>query len=146
MRLLMAAVGLIFLSGCAADYALIKSENVDSTYNKRTLRWSGTFGGTTTTYYIKAFRKDGMIALCGVRIMEAAAVADDLAGTWIERAQVYLGSRENTVASGRFIGEVLEGTPLDQITARCIKTKTPATDSTLFYPIGLVGDPVEIFY
>ncbi len=142
MRYLWAVVGLILVSGCAADDVLLMREDVDSTYHLRTIRWSGTFEGGTTTYYIKAFRKDGMIAVCGVRIMEPSGWADDLAETWIDRSRIYVGSRQNTVASGSILGAV---DPTDKLTARCVKTKTPAPDNTAFFPIGLVGSAVRIY-
>lgn len=146
MRLLIAAVGMVALMGCVADGTLLPQENVDASYTEVTLRWSGTFGGSTTTYYIKSFEKDGMIALCGVRVTEVSAVADDLADLWFEQGQIAIGSRQNTVTSARFMGAVPPSTPRDQMMARCIKTNTPATDSLLGASPRVVGDEIVIFY
>ncbi len=146
MRLLAAAVGLVALTGCVAGGTLLAKQDVDDSFTEVTLRWAGTFGGTTSTYYIKSFEKDGMIALCGVRVSEEAAVADDLAGTWVEQARVAVGGRQNTIASGRFMNEVPAGTPRDQMTAMCIRTITPATAALLAVTPRLVGGAVEIHY
>ena len=147
MRHLMAVVSLLALLGCATegDISRLPVENVDASYKKKTLRWSGTFGGSTSTYYIKAFNKDGMIALCGVRVGEQAGVADDLADVWFEGASVYIGRRGNRIASARFIGAVEPDTPRDKMEAYCIKTTTPAEDTVIYQPIGLVGGAIEIW-
>ncbi len=144
MRLLAAAVGLLALTGCVTEGTLLAKQDVEDSFTEVTIRWAGTFGGTTSTYYIKSFEKDGMIALCGVRVGEEGGSADELTDKWFEQGQVAIGSRKNTITSARFIAAVPPSTPRDQMTARCIKTNTPATDSLLGASPRVVGGEVVI--
>jgi hypothetical protein len=143
----LAMIGL-FLVGCASTDigTIIAQQPIDSSFEKITLRWKGTFGGANSVYYLKTFEQDGKVAVCGARVNEDTAVFDDLSDTWFDKAYVTIGSAQNKVASARFITGIDAPTVGRGAMARCVRTEAPANYSNLNGRARVRGGAITVTY
>ena len=139
---------LVVLAGCMSPgvSAMLPKEAVDATYTEGTIRWAGTFGGLTSTYYVKTYELDGMMAVCGARVSERTGFFDDLADQWFVQAFVVVGSRDNKIVSASFMAEALPETPRSEIVANCVKSTVSATETLLNARAAVTGEGIEIQY
>ncbi|MBK18381.1 MAG: hypothetical protein CMM52_06045 [Rhodospirillaceae bacterium] len=81
------------LTGCKTtdDYSLLSKQSIDYSYDKKIIKWRGTFEDSTSVYYMKLYNEGGTLGICGGRIMERTAVFHDLTSEWFDQAYVVVG-------------------------------------------------------
>lgn len=73
------SLALILLSACVPPQKELPPQLVDDSFNNYTMRWGGTFRGSSTKVYIKTFDHGGMLAVCALRD-EDVGTAEQLSG------------------------------------------------------------------
>ena len=138
----------LLLAGCVTTGvgSILPQQRVDDSFDKRTLRWSGDFGGARSIYYIKTFEESGKLAVCAARIMEDTAIFEDLSNSWFDQAYVMIGSNDNPVVSAQFVAAVKQPLSGGDIMARCVRTDAPASVSNLARRVFVSGGEVRNTY
>ena len=112
----------------------------DSGYEEKLLKWRGEFEGRTSRIFVKRFREDGMLVLCGFRVY-ATGLADRLEELWFAEARIVIDGVE--VTKTKFLLAQAARYAKEAEVASCVNTGWPASDALMKKPIGFDGDPVR---
>ena len=112
----------------------------DSGYEEKRLKWRGEFEGRTSRVFVKRFREDGMLVMCGFRVY-ATGLADRLEELWFAGARIVIDGVE--VTKTKYLLTQAAKYAKEAEVAACVNTGWPATDALMKKPIGFDGDPVR---
>ena len=142
-RLAIAPIAALVLASCAIFGDPMPSRVVDDTFRQQSIRFYNSAGTPETgTYYLKIFKQDGMIAVCGVWVQLGKGTMDQLIALWFDEASIFLQKRTNKIVRARFIEQSPESDKTRRAT--CVKSATPATPELLNARAGFDG--LEVFY
>lgn len=112
----------------------------DKSYKELRLSWKGTYEGNTSRIFLKRFRENGMLVICGFRIY-ADGMASSLEDLWFAKARIVIDQVE--VTKTRFFLSQGAKYAKEAEVASCVNTGWPAAKSLMEGVIGFDGGKVR---